>query len=148
MEPLATRDAVAEAWRPLTGTEPERADYLLGFASRRIRRRWRDVDARLAAGVLTPEDVADVVVGLVLQALPLAPVPGARSWQVTSGAESRTVTLGSAHGDPNRMTFEDWMVEILDGTAPGGALPVFSAPPAQGFPDPALRPRFWPDGLL
>lgn len=109
---------VANLWRPLTSAEAARAEYLIGAASRRVRRRFPDVDARIVAGTLSWEDVQDVVASLVILALGGAPVPGARSWSVASGAESRSVTLGSgggSRGNPLEFVFEQWMLDILAG---------------------------------
>lgn len=141
-QPFATHQDVSTAWRPLTPIEQQRADYLLGFASWRIRRRWPDVDDRLAAGTLQEQDLKHVVVGLVLQALPTAPQPGARSWQVSSGSESRSITLGAASGEPNAMEYYGWMLDILDPAgASHSALPEGSSPPPEPWPDPAVPRR-------
>ncbi|OMH30649.1 Gp19/Gp15/Gp42 family protein [Tersicoccus sp. Bi-70] len=141
---LATADNVANAWRPLTPAEQARADYLAGFASRQLRRRWRDLDDRLADGRLDSEDVRDVVVGMVLQAIELTPVMGARSWQISSGTESRQVTLAAAGGDPNRMEIVDWMLDILD-PARSPVVPLFSMPPSGRY---ERIFREWPEGGL
>ncbi len=137
-ENLAEVSDVEQAWRPLTKKDQrDRAAYLVGLASRKVRREYRDVDDRIASAQLAVQDVKDVIVGLVLQALPLSPHPGARTWQVSSGAESRSITLGEASSDPNAMRFTDWMLDILDASpSSGGPLPAFSAPPAEAWPDP------------
>lgn len=141
---FATHQDVTTAWRPLDPAEQERAEYLIRIATRRLRRRWPDIDDRVAAGAVDHQDVTDVVVGLVLQALPLVPQPGARSWQVSSGSESRSITLGSAAGEPNAMEFHSWMLELLDAEASTSAGPQGCAPPPEPWPDPAVMHR----GLL
>lgn len=126
---FASTTDVTNAWRPLNAQEATRATYWLEVASRRVRNRWPDVDARIADpdDRLHGKDVRDVVVALVVEVLGGPPVPGARSWQVASGAESRAVTLGTAApNDPN--VFAGWMVELFEGRATA-ALPVGSFPP-------------------
>lgn len=135
MADLATVDDVEAAWRSLTDSETTRATYLLGRVSRRIRRRWSDVDDRITSGDLDEDDVADVAVDMVLAAMGGPPVRGARSWQVTAGSESRAVTLGPAVVDA--MEFESWMVEVFEGRTT-------RVGPVGEFPD-ALP---WPDGAL
>lgn len=132
MADLATVDDVEAAWRSLTDSETTRATYLLGRVSRRIRRRWADVDDRITSGDLAEADVIDVVVDMVIAVMGGPPVRGARSWQVTSGSESRAVTLGSDAVDA--MEFESWMVEVFEGRGahPG---PVGCFPPALAWPD-------------
>ena len=117
MADFAIATDVANLWRPLTSEEQSRAEYLLGVASRRVRREFPDVDARLAAGTLAWEDVRDVVASMVVPALAGPPVPGARSWSVASGEESRSVTVGSSAANPlDAFEFAPWMLDIL---APG-----------------------------
>lgn len=126
MDDLAELNDVAAAWRPLTSLETERAKYYLKVASRRIRRRWKDVDARIAAGTLDAEDVSDVVVQLVLGAIDTPPVRGAKSFSETVGPMSRSATLASGKTDP--LAFEDWMITVFDPAS--AAKPVFSMPPS------------------
>lgn len=133
MANFAEVEHLEAAWRTLTDVERPRAEYYLGAASRRVRRRWRDVDDRLASGELDDEDVRDVVVDMVLGIVDGAPVRNARSWSVTTGPMSKSVTLAAGRAD--KLAFEDWMVEVFEGhTKP---LPVFSMPPSP-----------WPEGRL
>lgn len=143
LEPWVTPDAVAAPWRPLSAAEKQRATALIASASRDIDRRWPALRDRVAAGKVQRADVADVVTWLVLPVLGGPPYPGARSWQVTSGSESRSITLerGSDPRDP--WTYAPWMLDILDAadesrqaTARG------SFQPAGPFED--LFPR-WPE---
>lgn len=133
MADLADTDDIEAAWRSLTTEEETRATYLIGRVSRRIRRRWPDVDDRLTAGTLAAADVVDVVVEMVLPVLAGPPVPGARSWAFSSGAESQTVTLGAL---ADAAEFASWMVELFEGRSVA-VRPVYSMPDA---PSPA-----WPD---
>lgn len=132
MADLAEVSDVVAAWRPLTTDETTRATYLLGRASRKVRRRWPDVDDRIDSGDLDADDVVDVVVELVLTVLAGPPVPGAKSWSVTSGQESRSVTLAEL---AQAMTFTGEMVEVFEGALTG-------ARPRAEFP----CARAWPDG--
>lgn len=126
---------LSNAWRPLNAQEATRATYWLEVASRRVRRRWPDVDARIADpnDPLTDKDVRDVVVALVVEVLGGPPVPNARSWQEQAGSgsesRSRSVTLGTAApNDPN--VWAAWMVELFQG-------PITGALPRGSFPTPA-----------
>lgn len=134
-------DEVAAPWRPLTTAETERAQALIDSASRDIVRRWPLVPARIEAGTLDVRDVADVITWLVLPVLGGPPVPGAKAWQVTSGSESRSLTLDAAGNPRDPWVYASWMVAILDGA---GAAP---APvPLGSFPRAGDRmDRLFPD---
>lgn len=133
MADLAQVSDVVAAWRPLTTDETTRATYLLERASRKVRRRWPDVDDRITASTLDADDVAEVVVALVVSVLNGPPVPGAKSWSVSSGSESRSVTLAEL---VRAMVFTDEMVEIFEGPTTG-RVPVGDFPAALAWPDPA-----------
>lgn len=137
-EPLAAVADLEKAWRSLTAEEKPRAEYYLGFSSRLIRRRWSNVDARVAAGDLGAEDVADVVVHMVLGIIDGAPVRRAKSWSETRGPLSQSVTLESGKAD--LITLEDWMVEVF--TSSPAASPVGSFP-ASGQYEPVFH---WKEG--
>jgi hypothetical protein len=49
MADLATVADVVARWRPLSTAEVNLATILVGDASRMIRRRWSDIDTRIAA---------------------------------------------------------------------------------------------------
>jgi len=115
MADLATIENVEAAWRPLAGVVRTRAEYYLGAASRRIRRRWKDVDERIAAQTLDAEDVSDVVVQMVLNAVDGPPVRGAKSFSEGTGPYSRSATLATTKTDP--LEFEDWMIDVFEGSA-------------------------------
>jgi hypothetical protein len=139
MSDLATQDVLEKAWRPLTAAERPRAEYYLGKASRRIRRRWPDVDDRMAAQTLDSEDVEDVVVQMVLAVLDGPPIRGAKSFSEGVGPMSRSATFIGGSADP--LVIEEWMVEVFEGrqTTPE---PVGSFPPAGNY-----EPIFiWPEG--
>lgn len=128
MADLAEVATVEQAWRPLTPVEKSRALYYLGMASRKIRRRWPNVDARIAdpADALDAEDVADVVVQMVLPAIQVLPVRGAKSFSEGSGPFSRSATLEQTSADP--LEIEDWMVDVFEPRAK--VLPLGSFPAA------------------
>lgn len=127
MADLATVEQLELAWRTLTPTEKSRAEWWIGAASRRIRRKWKDVDERIAAGTLNAEDVSDVVVDLVITVLPTLENAGQKSWSVQAGAEAKSVTLESGRLE-DRLEFKDWMIDIFDGGASQMALPKIAAP--------------------
>lgn len=129
MVALADLAAVVDlenAWRPLTAAERTRAEYYLGAVSRRIRRRWKDVDQRIAADSLGVDDVKDVVIDMVLPKLDAPPVHNARSWTQGAGPFNQQITLKS--GTRGLYDFEDWMVEVFEGSSSPG--PVFHMPPS------------------
>lgn len=138
MVDLAQPEAVIAAWRPLTSVELARVEYYLGSASRKIRRRWRDVDSRIASGALTADDVSDVVVQMVLAAVDVVPVRGAKSFSEGVGPMSRSATLSSASTDP--LVIEDWMVEVFEGSST--TRPVASFPPSGNYEGIFV----WPEG--
>lgn len=108
--PLATTDDVEAAWRPLADAELTRAETLIGRASRKIRRRWSDVDDRITAGTLTAEDVADVVAEMVQVAM--TQTPGVSQISETAGPFSQ----GETYTNPNsRLYFTADMVEVFEG---------------------------------
>lgn len=137
---LATIPTIEQAWRPLTSVEKPRAEYYLGSASRAIRRRWPDVDQRIAnpEDYLTADDVADVVVQMVLSAVDRPPVRGAKSFSEGVGPMSRSATLLA--GSTNPTEIEGWMVEVFEGRS--AALPVFHAPPSGRYEGLFV----WPEG--
>lgn len=130
---FATNADITNAWRPLAPAEVTRADHWLEVASRRVRNRWPDVDARIGpGGDLAPFDVRDVVLALLVEVLGGPPVPNARSYseQTTSGAESRSRAVTLDKGAPNDpYVFALWMVEVFEGPTP-------IATPQGAFPRP------------
>lgn len=138
-EPLAQVADLEKAWRALTAEEKPRAEYYLGFSSRLIRRRWSNVDARLAAGDLAADDVTDVIVHMVLGIIDGAPVRRAKSWSETRGPLTQSVTLESGKSD--LITLEDWMVEVF--TSFQAASPVGSFPPSGQY-EPVFH---WKEGI-
>jgi len=106
---------IVKVWRPLRSKENDRAQGLIEFVERAIRREWPEITTWIAYGRLSVEDVKDVVVWMVLPILaPDVDLPiNARSWQDTSGSESRSVTLDSPTG-PRLLTFSAWMVKVFD----------------------------------
>ncbi|GAB2767614.1 hypothetical protein [Sinomonas soli] len=136
-EPLAAIADVEAAWRPLVGPDRSRAEYYLGVVSRLIRRRWRDTDQRITDKSLDAEDVADVVVQLVLPKIGAPPIVGARSWSQTTGPFSQQVTLGASRGEA--FVLEGWMVEVFQGQPRVG--PVFSMPPSGRYEHLSIWPE-------
>ena len=127
-EDLAELSTLEQAWRPLTAAERPKAEYYLGMASRAIRRRWEDVDQRIAnpSDRLTAEDVSDVVVQMVLSAVDGSPVRGAKSFSKAGGPMSFSATFEAASTNPSNI--EAWMVEVFEGRTT--AEPRFWAPPS------------------
>lgn len=140
MADLAEVEKLQQAWRTLKPVEVPRAQYYIGAASRRIRRRWKDVDARILSGELDAGDVADVVVQMILGILDGAPVHRARSWSETAGPFAKTVTLES--GRAGYLAFEDWMVEIFDGISTASPVPLGGFPPSGRYEHAFI----WPEG--
>lgn len=134
MSGFATAADVANLWRPLTAEETTRAGFLLGVASRRVRRDFPDVDDRIASGAVDFADVRDVVASMVIPVLGAAPVPGARSWSVASGSESRSVSVGSStSANPlDLFEFAEWMLDILSPGRARSAVPVAYMPAGGG----------------
>lgn len=129
MDELAVVRDLEGAWRTLTASEKSRAEYYLGAASRQIRRRWKTVDQRIAAGELGRDDVADVVIHLVLPKLDAPPVHNAKSWTQAAGPFQQQVTLQSGRRD--FFEFEEWMLQVFESKS--SALPAFHAPPSGRF---------------
>jgi hypothetical protein len=63
--PFATTDDVAAIWRPLSDAEETTATVLVEVASTIVRERFPNIDARLAAGTLSPTLARQVVAGMV-----------------------------------------------------------------------------------
>lgn len=112
--PLATAGEVQEVFRPLNDAEHTLVRGLLRHASRRVRRRWPDVDTRLASGDLTAGDAAEAVVNMVLRVL-----------RNPAGLRSETVGPFTRAFDPalaaGQLRLTDAEVELL--------APVEAAPP-------------------
>lgn len=128
MDSLADVARVAKAWRPLNSAEVERAEYYLAAVSRLIRRRYRGVDQRIVAGELTRDDVADVVVELVLDKLGAGTTRNARSLSQTQGPFAHAITL-KGDGSDGDYVLLPWMVEVFEGVV-AAALPAGSFPPS------------------
>jgi hypothetical protein len=63
--PFATPADIAAIWRPLTAAEETTAEVLVDVASTIVRERFPTIDARLAAGALSPLLARQVVAGMV-----------------------------------------------------------------------------------
>lgn len=133
VQPWATPDEIAAPWRPLSLAEQARAKALIASVQRDITRRWPAVPARIERGDLAMPDIVDVITYLVLPILGGPPFPGARSWQVTSGSESRSVTLDAAGNPRDPWAYAPWMVDILVGAAAQQATAQGSFPDAQPY---------------
>ncbi len=138
---FALPEDVQKAWRPLRNSEPDRAEYWIDVAARRVRRRWPDVDARMALAAedprhLSEKDVMHLVVVLVVEVLGGPVVPRARSWSKTHGETVEAVTLESA-GPFDGALWAPWMVELFEGSPSVPNVPVFS------FPRPRALFREW-----
>lgn len=89
---FATSTDVENRWRELTISERDLADTLAEDASRRVRRRWKTIDARIAAGALDSEDVRMVVAGVVKRAMLNSASEGVSSKTDSGGVYSQSVT--------------------------------------------------------
>jgi hypothetical protein len=138
-------DHIAEMWRPLTTAEEQRAPGLIAFVERAIRRTWRDVPARLADRTLDIDDVRDVVAWVVIPILePGVDLPSnVKSWQETSGSESRSVVLGSSV-TANLLEFSGWMVDVFEGVGRGGTRARYGPTPSGSFPEAGRYERLFP----
>lgn len=113
MVDYASSDDVQAGWRPLTSAEHERATTLIGRASRKIRQRWPDVDARIASGSLNADDVRDVVAEMVQVAM--TQTPGVSQTSEGAGPFSQGVT----YTNPNsRLYLTDDMAAVFEGGRP------------------------------
>lgn len=83
--PFATNADVKARWPSFPTGEETYADTLCGDASRNIRNRWNDVDARIASGALDAEDVKQIVAYMVKRAM--------RN-ENSDGVEEETTTVG------------------------------------------------------
>lgn len=84
--------------RPLTDAEVPGAMVRLRRASRIIRTRWSDVDARLEASTLDAEDVADVVAAMVARSIQ-RPADGVQQYQQTTGPFAVSATYSNPDGN-------------------------------------------------
>lgn len=124
MAAFATPADVEARWRPLTSAEQLVAATLLGDASGMVRARWTDVDARLASGALTADDVTRVVANMVKRAMINGPTEGveqqsqgAGPWNLTQKFANPNANLYFTAEDVrlfepegyNRMAFVGWL---------------------------------------
>lgn len=136
--PWAEAEHIEDVWRSLTPDETQRATNLIEHVERGIIREWPDVPARLDAGTLDVADVRDVIVWSVLGVLGIdIDIPtAAKSFQETSGSESRSVTLDGPLGAA-WLTFAPWMVRVFEGGSGSvrrrAALPRVNAPEGGRF---------------
>lgn len=92
---LATLEHV-QALRPLPEPQQARMRALLGRASRLIRSRWPNVDARIASGSLDKDAVADVVVTLALSAFAAPDNPNVTRHDKTAGPFRESIAYSSS----------------------------------------------------
>ena len=97
--PLATPSDVEAVWRSLSAEETSLADALLRVASRVVRARYSDVDARITAGTLDAQDVADIVALMVKRSM-VSPVgDGVEQQSQTAGPFSISNKYANAEGN-------------------------------------------------
>lgn len=136
--PWAEPEHIEAVWRPLTAAESDRATGLIEAVERGIVREWPDVPGRLTNGTLLVEDVRDVIVWSVMGVLGVdAEIPqNAKSYQETSGSESRSITLDGTLGAA-WLTFSAWMVRVFEPRGGQSGPPVarsrFNAPAGGRF---------------
>ncbi|MDO5500957.1 MAG: Gp19/Gp15/Gp42 family protein [Propionibacteriaceae bacterium] len=103
LEPFADTVTLEAAWRPLSEAETQRATYLLAKASRELRALAPTIDARIEAGSLDPDLVADVVCAMVQRVMESAevqlPVPGLETWQTSVGPFQDSFKFSSPTGN-------------------------------------------------
>lgn len=96
-DPLATVGDIEERGRPVNDLDEQaKLEHLLRLGSALLRRRFETIDARIAAGTLEAELVADVLVAMVLRAPSVANPGGIRSESV--GNDTYSVTYEGVSG--------------------------------------------------
>lgn len=111
---FATSTDVENRWHELTATERDLADTLAEDASRRVRRRWKTIDARIASGSLDAGDVRMVVAGAVKRAMLNSAAEGVSSKTDSGGVYSQSVTYVNPSAN---LYFTKEDAQVLD---PGG----------------------------
>lgn len=94
--PLAVPEDIAGVWRALTAGEETRVTVLIDHASRIVRLRWTDLDARIAAGTLNAALVAQVVARMVTRVMDLPAGTGVKQTSETVGPYSSSTTYDAA----------------------------------------------------
>jgi hypothetical protein len=140
-EPFADYGDVEAVWRTLTAEEQTRATKLIAYASRKIRRLFPDVDARIASGALDALDVEMVVVAMVKRALMNTALEGVESQSQTAGPFAQTVKPANPSG--NLYLTKDEMAALGARRASIGTIRTTSGYPA--MPDHQRHHRLhWP----
>jgi hypothetical protein len=116
-DPFATPEDVAARWRELTGPEEARAEVLLGDASRIVRRRWPDIDARITAGTVDADDVRMIVAGMVKRAMLGPDVDGVTEQSESAGPFAVNRRFANPLGNLYLSTSD---IEVLDPGEPSG----------------------------
>jgi hypothetical protein len=112
----ATVDQVEGRYRPLTDAEKLVVADRLGQASRMLRGRFRDLDARIAAGTLDSALAGDAAINMVLRVMPsIANAIGNpnRLRAATTGPFRREFDTSSAAAQPSDMAITDAEVALL-----------------------------------
>lgn len=104
LTPFATKEELAAYWRPLTGTEPARADILLALASNRLRLSAEadgvDLDAKATASEAFKTTLRWVVMEAVKRAMQTGvDMPSVESYQQTAGPYSENFKYVNPTGD-------------------------------------------------
>lgn len=99
MADFATFEDVAARWRPLSTTEEARAEVLIGDASRMIRRRFPNTDARIAAGDLDEGDVLSIVAHMVKRVLMVGDREGVTQTSDGAGPFSSSAQYANPQGN-------------------------------------------------
>jgi hypothetical protein len=89
---------VEALWRPLGQDEKTRAEALLRFAEAIIKQRFKDLDARVQAGELTPDIVVMIEANMVRRAM-VVPVEGVTQQAETNGPFSTSQTFANPMGN-------------------------------------------------
>lgn len=104
LTPFATKEELAAYWRPLTGTEPARADILLTLASNKLRLQADgesiDLDEKIADSEAYKTTIRWVVMEAVKRAMQTAvDQPSVESYQQTAGPYSENYKYVNPTGD-------------------------------------------------
>lgn len=97
-DPLATTDDLEDLWRSLSDSETTVATALLRVASRVVRARYSDVDARILSESLDAQDVADVVALMVKRAMLSPAADGVEQQSQTAGPFGITNKYANVEG--------------------------------------------------
>lgn len=115
MTPLAEVADIETIWRTLTSAETDRAGRLIVVASAVVRRRFSDIDRRIASGAVDAVLAAHVVATMVKRAMTARTPEDAVAESI--GEASRSWARGDGH-DGDEPVLTDQLAALL--ASPGG----------------------------